>query len=76
MQLASTFVDSWQTITSNDVTDNCSNDMQNDESLELVCPDDVKAKATVTCRKLLNSEKLAKCLEVSRLVDWVMSIAN
>lgn len=49
---------------SNEVNDNCAHDQQQDESMELVCTDDIKSKAQIVCKKLLSNDKFAKCMEM------------
>lgn len=48
--------------TSNEINDNCSHDQQQDESMELVCNDDIESKAQTVCKRLLRNEKFADCL--------------
>lgn len=49
--------------TSNEINDNCSHNEQQDESMELVCTEDVKLNAQILCKKLLSDAKFANCLE-------------
>lgn len=60
--MASTFVDSWQVDLSNDVNQNCSHTAEDDESMELVCTDEVKAQAQIVCKKMLTNPKFSNCL--------------
>lgn len=58
-QTISTFIDAWQ------IPDtNCDNEISNDQGLELVCTDAIKAAAKEMCTSLLSNEKFKDCLAV------------